>query len=528
MLDVSVTVKRTLSRRVISTAARVAGITLLYMIAAAHVGSPDVWYEGNAGPYKVTVQVQLPGVVPGVAQIFVRVAGARPDRITVVGNTFDATGGVPPPEAAAPVEGDPGLYAVRLWLMSGGSNSVTVGLSGAAGSGTAVVPVVNVPRRRLALDPKMGIGLSAVAVFLFVGLVTIIGAAVRESTLAPGEAPLQSSRSRARFAMIASSLVITLILFGGWRWWGSEDSRFNRQLFKPLASSATVVAGTAPPRLVFTITDLPWVHRGDSAWLRKHEGNAWTPLIPDHGKLMHLFLIRDDMGAFGHFHPATTDTVVFPSVLPPLPAGHYRVFADIVHESGYAQTMVTSVTLGSPSADGAASAPPSDSDDSWFAEPVRKGDRTFILSDGSVMTWTAADPVVTGREAALRFEVRNKDGTQAVLEPYMGMAGHAVVTRDDGSVYVHLHPAGTISMASQMAFQMRQPGDSISGKLAPRLSAAEHQAMAGTLAPTSLVAFPYAFPRPGSYRIWVQVRKQGRVLTGAFDVSVTSGAKSAE
>jgi hypothetical protein len=497
------------------------------MIAAAHVGSPDAWYEGNAGPYKVTVQVQLPGVVPGVAQIFVRVAGAKPDRITVVGNKFDATGGAPPPEIAAPVEGDPGLYAARLWLMSGGSNSVTVGLSGAAGSGTAVVPVVNVPLRRLALDPKMGIGLSAMAVFLFVGLVTIIGAAVRESTLPPGKAPPQPNRSRARLAMIASSVVIGLILFGGWRWWGSEDSRFNRQLFKPLASTAAV-SGTPAQRLVFTITDSPWVHRGDSAWLRKHGGNAGTPLIPDHGKLMHLFLVRDDMGAFGHFHPATTDTVVFPSALPPLPAGHYRVFADIVHESGYAQTMVTSVTLGSLSADGAATALPSDSDDSWFAEPVRKGERTFTLSDGSVMTWTAADPVVADREAGLRFEVRNKDGTQAVLEPYMGMAGHAVVTRDDGSVFVHLHPSGTISMASQMAFQMRQPGDSISGRLAQRLSAAEHQAMAGTLAPTSSVAFPYAFPKSGNFRIWVQVRKQGRILTGAFDVSVASGVKSAE
>jgi len=37
----------------------------------------------------------------------------------------------------------------------------------------------------------------------------------------------------------------------------------------------------------------------------------------------------------------------------------------------------------------------------------------------------------------------------------MGMAGHAVVERSDGSVFVHLHPMGTVALASQQAFDAR-------------------------------------------------------------------------
>lgn len=506
---------------------RAFGIALLYLALTAHVGSPDAWYEGNAGPYKVTVQVKMPGVVPGVAEVFVRVPGERPARVTIVANKFDATGASPPPEEAAPVEDEPGLYSGKLWLMSGGSNSITVDVSGARGSGKAVVPVVNVPLRRLDLDPRLGIGLSIVGVFLFAGLVTIIGAAVREGSLPPGEPPPPGNRARARRAMLGTSVVLGVILFGGWKWWNSEDSSFRQNIFRPLESKATIVPASPQPRFVFSIVDSAWIHRGDTAWLRKHDRNSWTPLIPDHGKLMHLFLIRDDLGAFAHLHPSSSDSIVFPSALPPLPAGSYRVFADIVHESGYAQTMVTSVTLGSSTAASSTSA--SDPDDSWFATPVQRGTRSVTLADGSVMTWTGGKrPIADGRDAELRFEVRNADSTPAALEPYMGMAGHAVVASDDGSVFVHLHPSGTITMASQMAFEMREPGDTVRGRLARRISAAEHAMMSDSIPATSGVAFPYAFPKPGNYRIWVQVRRTGRILTGAFDVPVVSGVKSAD
>ncbi len=197
-----------------------------------------------------------------------------------------------------------------------------------------------------------------------------------------------------------------------------------------------------------------------------------------------------------------------------MPAGTYRVYADVIYESGFPQTLVDTVKI--PAEPGG---PLKDPDDSWRASaplgrPAATNPETSPLEDGGTMLWQR-EPLVANREADLRFEVKGADGRPASLEPYMGMLSHAVITKDDGTVFVHLHPMGTVSMAAQQVFARKEQEEE--GKGSAAMAMMDMNA-GGT------VSFPYAFPKPGRYRLWVQVKTGGKIQTGVFDAEVGNNA----
>ncbi len=477
---------------------------LLATPARAHVGSPDTFFAGAAGPYAVRVTIQPPGVVPGLAEITVKTASTGVRRVTIRPVPFDTgPSGAPAPDVAKPVQGQPGLYSGALWLMKEGAYSIEISVEGDAGAGRTSVPVASLPTRVLPMGPGLLFLVLALAVFLVAGGLAIVFAAASQSTLPPGERPNVAKRRAAAFTTMAAGVVFLLLMVGESNWSSRLRRSSQRQVFRPYRASALIRPEGAGRVLRLSIDDPAW------------RGPGWRPLVPDHGKLVHLFAMREPgLDAFAHLHPVPVTERAFESPFPPLPPGAYSIFADVTDETGISQTLVARADVPPAAATIAVQTLPGDPDDSARmsapAPPVIGAPAISDLGGGVSMTWDAgADPILARRELTLRFLVRDSAGHPAPLEPYMGMMAHAAVLRDDGSVFVHLHPMGTVSMASLEQITSRNPSP----------SPASHMSMHGS-EPEGEVSFPYAFPKAGPYRLWVQVRSGREVRTGVFDVLI--------
>ncbi len=510
---------------------RAGGIVLLFLALTAHVGTDDVSYAGQAGPYPVRVTIRQPGVIPGLAEITVRVEGSNVRRVLVTALRRIADAGeAPPADEAKPVAGVSGLYSAELWLMTRGPHSVIVTVEGGRGEGRATIPVMARATRRLAMTRGLETFLLLGGLFLVVGLITIVGAATRESVLDAGDRPGLRERHRAQWAMSLATLVIAAILYGGWTWIRSDASQFEGRIDRPWSVDAEVVTDGASRRLDLAITDSLWIMRNDSTWLQRNLRYRRADLIADHGKIMHLFLVREpDMDAFAHIHPVTSDEDTFRVTVPPLPAGRYRVYADLAEEDGAAQTLVAQVDLPEPpraetpkGGDNAEAtrSPPVDPDDAWWI-----GADTAPVGTGNVVIRRIGGerPVSARTDADLGFEVTDADGRRVALEPYMGMLGHAMLNRKDGQVFLHVHPVGMVSMAAMEALA-REEDSGIPPAQSPAMSPMPGMSGDSTgsgMAPaTGTVRFPFVAPSAGTYRMWVQVKVAGRVVTRAFDIDV--------
>jgi hypothetical protein len=162
---------------------------------------------------------------------------------------------------------------------------------------------------------------------------------------------------------------------------------------------------------------------------------------------MHLFMVREPaLDALAHLHPVarTPQALDFDAQVPALPPGKYRVYGDIVHESGYTQTLVTSVEIPK---DAASSPAVTDADDSWFTGSAitESAAPAYVFDDGARIVWKRGDAGLTERaERTLSFSLQDARGAPLTVEPYMGMAAHVVIASQDGSVFAHLHPYGSI------------------------------------------------------------------------------------
>jgi hypothetical protein len=327
---------------------------------------------------------------------------------------------------------------------------------------------------------------------LCAGFIAIISAMVREARLDAGETPGPAARRRGRIAaVLAACLTVAAVFFGNW-WWTAEASSYARYVYKPLQATPAL---TPDGRLRLVLRDPGWL-----------ASRRLDDLVADHGHLMHLFVVSPGLDRLWHLHPDEAATGTFEHRLPDMPAGDYELFADLVHKTGVSETVTG--TLNTPAIHGA----PLGGDDSAWSEStstpayvVSGFSRTVAGTNTGRIVWVRdSKPLVPRRLTMITFRDEDAGGQPARdLELYMGMPGHAVFVRRDRRVFAHVHPSGSAPMA---ALEIAMPS-------------ADAHARHGAAIPAT-VSFPYGFPEPGEYRIFVQVKRSGAVHTGVFDASV--------
>jgi hypothetical protein len=462
--------------------------------AEAHVGSPDAVADGQAGPYHLLVTIRPPAVIPGVAQIEVRALDSDVARVSVVPLLLDGGGEklAPVPDVARPAADEPRRFDSTLWLMRTGTWQIRITAEGARGPGTLAVPIPAVARAVLPMPGTLGALLVGLMALIVAGAIAIVGAGLRESDLDLGATPDLRRVGRGRTAMAVTAAVLALAIVGGRRWWNDEAQFHRRLVYKPMQVAVT---HPTPDTLNLALSDPGWLR-----WRQTDD------LIPDHGHLMHLFLVRTPgLDAIGHLHPRRAGEATFSQATPPLPSGSYRLFGDIVHETGLDETVTAAVQLDAAPALGAARFDPDDAT-ALLPRAATVADPTFRFADGGQLRWVDARTLHAGETTALEFEAEGQGGQPAPgLQPYMGMAGHAMIVARDFSVFAHVHPTGSVPMAAMSL---------VDGAAA--VDHAKHHGM--VFAPR--VRFPCVFPRAGDYRLFVQIKEDGRVETAAWDLQV--------
>jgi len=280
-------------------------------------------------------------------------------------------------------------------------------------------------------------------------------------------------------------------VFLGNMWWGVEATAYDRYIYKPLVALPTTDGNS----LTLVLKDPGWIG-----------SRRLDDFVNDHGHPMHLFMVTAELDRLLHLHPREFGKGAFGQALPPLPDDTYHLFADVVHASGVPETVTGQVktSLG-PSVFDPTRLKGDDS--AWSAVDGSLPRRSSALSasEGGKITWVRdGAPLIPKRLTTFTFRVDDENGEPVKdLELYMGMPGHAVFIRRDLKVFAHVHPSGSAPMITL---------DMAAGE--------GGRFMHHETSPPSTVTFPYGFPEPGQYRIFVQVKRAGAIITEAFDADV--------
>ena len=206
--------------------------------------------------------------------------------------------------------------------------------AGHAGAAQLSVPVASFGQAVLAMPKALGGLLLVLVIGLALGAIAIVGAAARESRVAPGAEVSPEYRRRGWRAMAIMSVVVGLPFYGDFAWWSADANAYATlaKFFKSPKCAATLTGDR--------IVDSANRRRSGSTHEKRRE------MVPDHGHIMHLFLVRTP-GIRSRLASASGADRArdLEENLPAIETGHYEVFADIVDKYGFPWTLVGTIDM---------------------------------------------------------------------------------------------------------------------------------------------------------------------------------------
>jgi hypothetical protein len=198
-------------------------------------------------------------------------------------------------------------------------------------------------------------------------------------------------------------------------------------------------------------------------------------LLVVHTEKLHLLLVDPSLEDYQHLHPVGLEEPgTFAFEFSPRRSGTYRVFADFTpRATGRALYAGASLDVGSRRA---------------AVDPVPAGtsDRAVEVAGYTFAVGTDSDRVRINEISELRLAVARAAGGPVHLEDIMGAQAHVVAFDAGRTGFAHLHPL---------------VGD-------------------GKDSPSDQLSFQLLLSDPGHYRLWVQVKIEGREIFAPFDFDV--------
>jgi hypothetical protein len=189
-------------------------------------------------------------------------------------------------------------------------------------------------------------------------------------------------------------------------------------------------------------------------------------------KIMHLIVVRDDLQFFDHIHPEYKENGRFEVTANFPESGNYTLFSDYKPAGNQENVSLMNITIP-----GTVPLP----------KNLEKFTKTKTISDTKINLNISEKNIKAGQAVMLSFDLKdNKNQPIKDLQPYLGEKGHLVIIKSSSpltsSDYIHAH------------------------------------AIKNT--PDGKIEFHTKFPKPGTYKMWMQFNRNGQIKTADFWVNV--------